>query len=472
MKNIKIVFSITLMVLALFACKEDLVYDVEVENAPVISSFSPTSGSVGDEISIVGENLQTVDSVAIGGGMATIKYLINSSSMVAVVTSESKSGSIFVSNGAGSSTSTSAFTKEYPVPTITTFPATSKAYETIVIEGKDLDVVTAVRFDTAQAIIITQQEKFLEVLVPFYKELKANVILSYPTASDEAMVASSSIFELEIVPPTIATCPTEGADSSEIIITGDDLYLADSVMFGAVKATIISQGDTTLTVRVPQFSVTTSVDVYLYYYGNSVLVKEDFQVQVATLAHWSNKTIYSAMKDGVASTDSTFFDAVLGGFYSPCQWEDNKDNVHFFITVEDGNVRINAQDVTGAQIDNFSCGGTALSTVQTPNTMRLKRLDPSDTDEGDLINKVKNNTLEELNSAVLAELGIGNTSNSYLKTNQSRKSFAEGDVILFQQYNDDLSAVEYTGAMEVVKITLSAGATEASILFNAYFGAY
>jgi len=472
MKNLKILFSVALMVLSLFACKEDLVYDVEVEDAPIISSFSPSSGRIGDEIDIIGENLQTVDSVSIGGGVATIKYLINSTSMVAVVTADSKSGPIFVSNGAGFSSSSSDFTKEYPVPLIKEFPATSKAYETIVIEGENLDVVSAVSFDTAQAVIITKQEDFLEVLVPFYKELTANILLTYPTVSDDAIVMSSTQFELEIVPPTITNCPTEGPDSSEVVISGDDLYLVDSVLFGGMKAKILDQGDTTLTVLVPQFPVTTTVEVYMYYYGNQILATDAFQVQVATLAYWSDKTIYSALKDGAESTDSTFFDAVIGGFYSPCEWEENKENVHFFITVDGGEVRINAQDGTGAQIDNFTCGGTALATEGTPNTMRLKRLDPTDTDENDLINKVKNQTLEELNSAVLANLGIGNASNSYLKTNDSRKSFAVGDVLLFQQYNEDLSFVEYTGAMEIVEINQKEDGTEASVKFNAYFGAY
>jgi hypothetical protein len=443
-----------------------------VEFAPVISSFSPSSGRVGDEISIEGEHLQTVDSVTIGGGSATIKYLINSSSMVVVVDSESKSGSILIVNGTGSSTSVSDFTKEYPVPVIDDFPATSKAYETIVIEGEDLDVVTGVSFDTNQAVIITQQSELLEVLVPFYRELTANIILTYPTESAEAEVVSSSLFELEIVPPTITNYPTGAPDSTEIVISGDDLYLIESVMFGDVEGTIIDQGDTTLTVLIPKFNVTSTVQLSLFYFGEEIIITDAFQVQVATLAYWSDKIIYSAMHNGSATTDSTFFNAVIGDFYSPCEWEENKENVHFFITVKAGEVRINAQDVTGEQIDNFSCGGTALATEQTPNTMRLKRLSSSDSDENGLITKVKNKTLEELNSIVLEELGVGDASLSYVETNHFLFSFEEGDVILFQQYNDDLSEVEYTGAMEVVELNLNDDKTEASIKFNAYFGAY
>lgn len=472
MKNIKLIFTIALMVFSLFACKEELVFDVEVEYAPVISSFSPTSGRVGDEITIEGEHLQAVDSVTIGGGLATIKYLINSSRMVVVVNAESKSGVVLVGNEIGSSSSTSDFTKVYPVPVINNFPGTSKAYETIVIEGADLDVVTSVSFDTVQAIIVTQQAELLEILVPFYKELTANIVLTYPTENVDAEVISASQFELEIVPPTITNFPAAAPDSTEIVISGDDLYLIERVMFGDVEGIITDQGDTTLTVLVPEFSVTTSVELNLYYYGKQILVSDAFQVQVATLAYWADKTIYSAVTNGAESTESTFFNAVIGDFYSPCEWDANKANVHFFITVNGGELRINAQDATGDQIDNFSCGGVALATEKTPNTMRMKRLSSSDSDENNLINKVKDQTLEELNSAVLAELGIGNASLNYLETNHFLFAFEEGDVILFQQYNDDLSEVEYTGAMEVVELNMNAGGTEASIKFNAYFGAY
>lgn len=472
MKKFKILLSIALMVLSLFACQEELVFDVELEYTPVISSFSPTSGRVGDEIRIEGEHLQAVDSVNIGGGLATIKYLINSTSMVVLVNSNSKSGHIMVANKTGATTSSTEFTKEYPVPEIIDFPASSKAYETIVIEGENLDVVTAVAFDTTQATIVNQQAGYLEVLVPFYKELSANIRLAFPTEISEGVVTSTSQFEIEIVPPSITIFPAEAADSSEIVITGDDLYLIDNVMFGDVAGTIIDQGDTTLTVLVPKFSVTTTIELSLSYYGKKIIATDAFQVQVATLAYWSEKTIYSAKSNGAATTESTFFDAVYGNAYSPCDWNDNKENVHFFITVNSGQIRINAQDNTGAQIDNFSCNGTSLATEKTPNTMRLKTLNPSDADELDLITKVKNKTLVELNSAVLAELGIGDASLSYVQTNHFVFSFEEGDVILFQQYNDDLSMVEYTGAMEVVEVNLNDDSTEASIKFNAYFGAF
>lgn len=474
MKIFKLVLSAILILVSLHSCKEELVFDVVEQNVPVVTSFSPTEGRLGELITIEGEFLHEVDTVAIGSGAAVIKYRINSSSMIVAVTSESTSGPILVGNVAGEAVSSTDFTVLYPVPGIKAHSNKAKAYDKILIEGDDMDVVTAVNFGDHEAEITTQQVDLVEVLVPFFKDGAVDIILSYPTASGISTVTSTlGQFELDIVPPTVVNCPDQAPDSTEITISGDDLYVVDSVMFGDVKGTIIDQGDTSLTVLVPKFSVTATVELSLYYFGNKVIAHDAFQIQVATLAYWSDKNIYSDMRNGAATTDSTFFDAVYGNLYSPCEWDTKKEEVHFFITVNGGKVRITAQDTnTGSHISKFNCSGTSLPAEKTPNTMRLKRLNPADADEKGLIEQVKNQTLEELNSAVLAELGIGDATQSYLEENHFLFGFSAGDVILFQQYNETLTEVQYTGAMEVVDLIKSNGDTEAVMQFNAYFGAY
>lgn len=474
MKIFKLVFTATILLLSLLACKEELVYDVVEKNAPIITSFTPSQGRLGELITIDGEYLHEVDTVSIGSGGATIKYRINSTQMIVEVSSESTSGPILVGNVTGEAVSESSFTVLYPTPGIKAHTNKAKAYDKILIEGDDMDVVTAVYFGDNEGEITTQQEDLVEVLVPFFKDGVVDINLAYPTATGTATVTSTiSQFELDIVPPTVTNCPDNAPDSTEITISGDDLYSVDSVLFGGFKGTIIDQGDTSLTVLVPKFSVTATVELSLYYFGNKLVAHDAFQVQVATLAYWNGMNIYSDMKDGAATTDSTFFDAVFGNLYSPCEWDTKKDEVHFFITINNGKIRITAQDASsGSQITKFSCGGTALPAEKTPNTMRLKRLNPADADEKGLIDDVKNQTLEELNSAVLEELGIGNASQSYLEEDHFLFSFSEGDVVLFQQYNEALTEVQYTGAMEVVSLIKSNGDTEAVMQFNAYFGAY
>lgn len=473
MKMTKYLFSAFILLISMLSCNETLVYDVVEKNVPVITSFSPTEGRLGDLITIEGDYLHEVDSVVIGSGTAVIKNRINTTQMVIAVTSESTSGPILLSNVTGQTTSESNFTVVYPIPEIKAHLSTAKAYDKFLIEGEDMDVVTSVYFAGYEAEITTQQSDLIEVLVPFFKDGVVDITLSYPTVDGVAQVTSAiSQFELDIVPPTIISTPENAPDSTEITIVGDDLYSVDSVMFGEIKGVILDQGDTTLTVLVPKFPVTSTVELTLFYFGKSIVANDAFQVQVATLAFWENLTIYSAMRNGEATTDSAFFDAVYGNLYSPCQWEEKKEEVHFFITMNSGNLRITARDTDGSKVSKFQCGGVALPAEESPNTMKMKRLNPTDADEKALIDKVKSHTLEELNNAVLEELGIGNGTASFVEESHWLSSFSSGDVILLQQYNDSYTEVEYTGVLEVVEIAKSNGDTEAAMTFNAYFGAY
>lgn len=457
----------------LWGCQEELSYDIPEENAPVITGFTPQEGRLGDLINIEGEYLQDVDSVTIGGGMATIKYRINSTSMVVVVNSDAHTGPIAVSNAYGVSQSDNNFTVNYPVPVIGSFPSKAKAYSSMVIEGENLDVVTNVSFDTTNAVITIQQPSLLEVEVPFFRNLNVDLVLTYPTADGQGTVETTGDqFELELDPPTITFCPDEAERNTEITIVGKDLFMVDEVLFGDKVGTIVSQGDTTLTVIVPEFSVTSTVEINLHFFGDVVVAQPEFTVQVATLAFWENQTINNAVKGGGA-----FFDAVAGTTYTACEFEDKKESVHFFLSIEDGKFKIVAQDADGSHIKNYACDGNPLAEAETPNTVRVRKLNSSYGPDNDLMNKVKNQTLEELNNRVLQELQVGNATYKDISYGAGSSSkFEEGDVLIFQQYNADLTAVEFTGAFEITKVDLGDNNldenTEASITFNCFFGAF
>ncbi len=77
--------------------------------APVISSFSPKSGSVGTLVTIQGSSLDKVNSVSIGGKSALI-ISISASSLTAFVMPESTDGSVSVSSASGTANSSENFT--------------------------------------------------------------------------------------------------------------------------------------------------------------------------------------------------------------------------------------------------------------------------------------------------------------------------------------------------------------------------
>ena len=77
---------------------------------PTISSFSPTSGTIGTLITINGTNLSTPTAISIGG-VAAIKISASSNTLVAMVMPGTSTGNIYVSNATGNVTSGASFTK-------------------------------------------------------------------------------------------------------------------------------------------------------------------------------------------------------------------------------------------------------------------------------------------------------------------------------------------------------------------------
>ncbi len=76
---------------------------------PTISSFSPTSGSVGSLVTIVGTNLNAIDTLRIGS-VSAIKISAKTDTLVAMVMPGAITGNIYLANAGGNVTSGSNFT--------------------------------------------------------------------------------------------------------------------------------------------------------------------------------------------------------------------------------------------------------------------------------------------------------------------------------------------------------------------------
>ena len=85
MKN-KLHYFILLFVLAaLTGCNEKLSIETEIQGAPEISEFTPTSGKAGTEITVKGSNLRDIVSATIGGVESQILYKLSQQEIVIVV---------------------------------------------------------------------------------------------------------------------------------------------------------------------------------------------------------------------------------------------------------------------------------------------------------------------------------------------------------------------------------------------------
>ncbi|PXV68757.1 IPT/TIG domain-containing protein [Dysgonomonas alginatilytica] len=478
----KAVYILSFFLLACTSCNENLVEDATNTSAPNITDFSPKSGKVGTEIKITGENLLKLDTIYIGGGMATVKYLINSREAVATVTSTSKTGKLKVSGVYGAFESSDVFTVTYVAPVInmSTFPSEGKANDNVLIEGTDMDAVIEVYFETTKAEIITQTTTELIVKVPYFEENNVDVFLSYNTESGVKKTGTTGKpFSLDKPQPTVESYDKSAEVGETIIIKGTNLSLVDKVMFDKKEATISLKEDKSISVIVPSGYTATSKAVLklIYYVDRELIVTSDFQVIVPQINYWPDVTLFA---NDVTTTDN-FFNAMSGKIYNPCNYSGNAKNVYFYLTITSTSLAFNNPRNGINQIKNFKCENVALpsDTVGTLN-VKFRRMDPTNSADNIFIEKVKNKTLTSISQAELEEAGVIKAGTSSFRHNgvpgDPNNMYSVGDIILFQHYNttnltNTTAPIIGTGFLEVVKITSKDPKTDktSSVTFNCYF---
>lgn len=455
-------------------CSEDLVEDKENTSPPVISEFYPKSGKVGTEVTIKGENLSKIDTTNIGDGMARIKYLVNPTEMIVVITSEVKTGKIKVSGLFGETESNDTFTVTYVIPVIkmSTFPSSGKANDEILIEGENMDAVTKVYFGTTQATVVSKNEKELVVKVPYFEDNEVDVFLAYNSESGEQKTGTTGKpFSLEKPKPEVSNYPSSAETGATIELTGTNLSLVDKVMFDNYEGQITLKSETSISVVVPSNYTTSSnaVVLKLIYYGTKELVVTDsFEAVVPQIYFWENKTIYA---QDPANTEN-FFDALTGKIYTPCDYATIKDNIYFYITITSSSLAINNPNNGANQIKNFKCDGTALPSEAGSKIVKFRRLDSSNSAENEFITKVKNKTLKSISQTDITAAGVNNAGTSSFRHygDPATNMYASGDVVMFQQFNVSGDVLK-VGFLEIKKITSTNPTTDktSSITFNCYF---
>jgi IPT/TIG domain len=81
---------------------------------PTISTFSPSSGPPGTEVTIEGSGLETTTKVVIGGALAPFRFDAGAEALIAGVPSGAATGKIEVTSSGGTGTSNDNFTMEKP----------------------------------------------------------------------------------------------------------------------------------------------------------------------------------------------------------------------------------------------------------------------------------------------------------------------------------------------------------------------
>jgi large repetitive protein len=133
--------------------------------APTISSFSPSNGPAGTEVTINGTNFTGTTAVAFNGVAAT--FTLNSATRItAVVPTGASTGRITVTNPAGTATSSTDFTVS-PPPSVTSFsPGFGPEGTEVTISGFFFTGATSVRFGSVAAEFTLVSSTEIHAVVP------------------------------------------------------------------------------------------------------------------------------------------------------------------------------------------------------------------------------------------------------------------------------------------------------------------
>jgi len=245
---------------------------------PTITSFTPTSGLVGAEVTINGSRFTGASSVNFNGTPAAGFTVDLSTKILANVPSGATTGKISVTTGNGAGESADDFTVTPPPspPTIASFtPTNGLVGSEVTINGSDFTGASSVKFNGASATSFT---------VTSATEIRATVPTDATTGKISVTTGNGtaeSVDDFTVTlppPPTISSfSPSDGLVGTQVTINGTDFTNASSVKFNGTSAgSFTVNSSTQILATVPTGATTGKISVTTA--GGTASSADDFTV--------------------------------------------------------------------------------------------------------------------------------------------------------------------------------------------------
>lgn len=367
--KIKNIFLIALLLIGASACQEETLIETFEIKAPVLTDFSPKTGEVGTEITITGENLQRVDTILIGGGLAEIKYRVSSTKLIATLISSCRNGKVLISNVKGKSESSEDFTISYLTPNIATagYPVSGTVNEEIVIVGEHLNVIDSILLGNKKVSIISKRANEIVFKVPFSDtEEPVAFRFAYFDGTQNLLVGpTGETFTILKEAPSISFCPTALTKYTPVTIQGERLTLIDSIFVGSVKMQIKLKSETEITIDMPSnyFGGNMSGELKGVYYGvRQLILTDNFQVTADPNEprYYTHLNVLMSARIGYGGTENAFFDAETGIVFNSCDAFGNKSSIDFYLYDQSGYVQLYGPHNGASTVKNYKCSGVSI----------------------------------------------------------------------------------------------------------------
>jgi hypothetical protein len=229
-----------------------------------ISSFSPLEARPGETVTINGTYLNLIREVIFSSKKSVLSadFVSQSQDKIEVnIPLDAQTGPVIISNGEAQPIEVSSATDlVVTLPVITAIsPSPVKAGTMLTVTGSDLDLVQEAVFGGNNRVseFASQSSDEIQLMVP-------------ATAQDgELKIIVASLQEVSSADPVVLTVPTitkvdpnPAKPGTDITLTGTDLDLVTSIVFGGgVQGTIVSQELGTLVATVPLTAVADLITV-------------------------------------------------------------------------------------------------------------------------------------------------------------------------------------------------------------------
>ena len=225
--------------------------------SPTISSFSPTSGSVGTSVTITGTNFTGATLVAFNLTPASTFTVNSSTQITATVASGTTTGYVHVTTPSGTGTSSTMFTVP-GTPTISSFSPTSGPVGTsVTIKGSNLTGTTAVKFNGTNASSFTVNNPNQITAVVGTGTTTGPISVTTPSGTNQSLT-NFTVVKAEIT----SFSPMRGPWGTQVVITGVALTGATGVRFNGVNASSFKvDSDTQITATVATGTTTGTITV-------------------------------------------------------------------------------------------------------------------------------------------------------------------------------------------------------------------
>ena len=246
---------------------------------PSIISFSPSSGPVGQTVTIKGKHFATATNVKFNGlsGISAGFSILNDSTITAVVPALAQTGVIVVYCSNLYDFSSGSFVVGYPTPTLTSYsPVSGSQGDLVTLKGTNLGTTYQVLFNGTVSSYTTYGDSMLVAIVPSNATSGVITVRTYGGS-----VISSGNFIIVPVAPVISTfSPVSGTSGTLVTLKGHYFLGTTFVRFNGTVATFTVVNDSTITVTVPVGATTGIISVTAR--SLTAITSGSFLVQPAT----------------------------------------------------------------------------------------------------------------------------------------------------------------------------------------------